>query len=140
MNAILFLRFIRRSCKPNAELRHCIEKGVLHLYIVSITSVEKNCELTIKHESHDLAAIGTTQIACACGRPDECTVNKTTIKKNGEVVAEVVRKRRGRRTISSSIPSPDIKSPVKEQPPTPICEPGELRFCITFSYLHVIHS
>lgn len=77
-------RFIRRSCKPNAELRHCIEKGVLHLYIVTIAQVERNCELKIKHESHDLAAIGTTQIACACGNPDECTVNKTTIKKNGD--------------------------------------------------------
>lgn len=79
-------RFIRRSCKPTAELRHCIEKGVLHLYIVTITQVDKNCELTIKHESHDLAAIGTTQIACACGNPEECTVNKSTIKKNGEAV------------------------------------------------------
>lgn len=78
-------RFIRRSCRPNAELRHCIEKGVLHLYIVSIINVEKNFELTIKHESHDLAAIGTTQIACACGNAEECLVNKSTIKKNGEV-------------------------------------------------------
>ena len=77
-------RFIRRSCKPNAELRHSIVKGVLHLYIVTITNVEKNVELTIKHESHDLAAIGTTHIACACGNVDECTVNRTTVKKNGD--------------------------------------------------------
>lgn len=77
-------RFIRRSCKPNAELRHCIEKGVLHLYIVTVVTVEKNLELTIKHESHDLAAVGTTHIACACGKSDECTVNKGPLKKNGE--------------------------------------------------------
>ncbi|KAL1494317.1 hypothetical protein ABEB36_009932 [Hypothenemus hampei] len=111
-------RFIRRSCKPNAELRHCIEKGVLHLYIVSIATVEKNCELTIKHESHDLAAIGTTHIACACGRPEECSVNKTTIKNNGEVSESVTRKRRGRRTISSNAQqSPNLKSPTREPPP-----------------------
>lgn len=79
-------RFIRRSCKPNAELRHCIEKGVLHIYVVSTASVDKNCELTIKHESHDLAAIGTTSIACACGNHNECTVNKSSIKKNGETL------------------------------------------------------
>lgn len=78
-------RFVRRSCKPNAELRHCIEKGVLHLYIVTVVEVEKNVELTIKHESHDLAAAGTTHIACACGKPDDCGVNKgTSIKRNGE--------------------------------------------------------
>lgn len=81
-------RFVRRSCRPNSELRHCIEKGVLHLYIVTITDVERNVELTIKHESHDLAAVGTTHIACACGSPDECLMNKTTgsvtMKKNGE--------------------------------------------------------
>ncbi|KAH1009288.1 hypothetical protein HUJ04_001663 [Dendroctonus ponderosae] len=114
-------RFIRRSCRPNAELRHCIEKGVLHLYIVCIASVEKNCELTIKHESHDLASVGTTHIACACGRPDECAVNKTTIKKNGD--ASEARKRRGRRTMSSSGPAFSLKSPLKEQPPSPAEEP-----------------
>lgn len=117
----MVFRFIRRSCRPNAELRHCIEKGVLHLYIVCIASVDKNCELTIKHESHDLASVGTTQIACACGRPDECAVNKTTIKKNGD--ASEARKRRGRRTLSSSGPAPSLKSPVKEQPASPEDEP-----------------
>ncbi|KAJ8973338.1 hypothetical protein NQ317_004650 [Molorchus minor] len=115
-------RFIRRSCKPNAELRHCIEKGVLHLYIVSITAVEKNSELTIKHESHDLAAIGTTQIACACGNPEMCTVNRSSIKKNGEA-PEVQRKRRGRRTTSTCLPEPEQPKVVKEEeqkaPPVP---------------------
>ncbi|CAG9760849.1 unnamed protein product [Ceutorhynchus assimilis] len=98
-------RFIRRSCKPNAELQHCIDKGVLHLYIVTIAPVPKNCELTLKHESHDLASIGTTQIACACGRPDECTVNETSIKNNGES-PEVPKKKRGRRANASNIPAP----------------------------------
>lgn len=49
-----------------------------------MVAVEKNCELTLKHESHDLAAIGTTHIACACGTPDDCLVNQTTLKKNGD--------------------------------------------------------
>ncbi|XP_018575451.1 uncharacterized protein LOC108914194 isoform X2 [Anoplophora glabripennis] len=116
-------RFIRRSCKPNAELRHCIEKGVLHLYIVSITTVERNCELTIKHESHDLAAIGTTQIACACGNAEQCAVNKSTIKKNNET-SELQRKRRGRRTVSSSLPEADPPKEVKEEPqPLPVVLP-----------------
>lgn len=93
-------RFVRRSCQPNAELRHCIEKGVLHLYIVTTASVDKNLELTIKHESHDLAVAGSTEVACACGNADRCTVNK--VKKNGENGANetIHRKRRGRRATS----------------------------------------
>ncbi|CAH1976738.1 unnamed protein product [Acanthoscelides obtectus] len=111
-------RFIRRSCKPNAELRHCIDKGVLHLYIVSTEIVEKNCELTIKHESHDLAAIGTSQIPCACGNAEECTVNKGTVKKNGEVTEVHSRKRRGRRTVSSNnAHEPETAKQLKQEPP-----------------------
>ncbi|XP_057663470.1 uncharacterized protein LOC130898292 isoform X1 [Diorhabda carinulata] len=115
-------RFIRRSCKPNAELRHCIEKGVLHIYVVSTMSVDKNCELTIKHESHDLAAVGTTSIACACGNPLECSVNNSSVKKNGETQEVPVRKRRGRRIVSASLPEPDPPKPLKEEPP-PIASP-----------------
>ncbi|XP_064211285.1 uncharacterized protein upSET isoform X2 [Tribolium castaneum] len=117
-------RFIRRSCKPNAELRHSIVKGVLHLYIVTIANVDKNVELTIKHESHDLAAIGTTHIACACGNPDECTVNRTSIKKNGEST-EMHKKRRGRRTTSVSLSSEyeTPNKPKKETLPQPLASP-----------------
>ncbi|XP_074029645.1 SET domain-containing protein upSET isoform X3 [Leptinotarsa decemlineata] len=120
-------RFVRRSCRPNAELRHCIEKGVLHIFIVSIAVVDRNCELTIKHESHDLAAIGTTRIACACGNQEECSVNKSTtttvntaVKKNGEAPELHSRKRRKRRTVSSNIPDLDSpKTPVEESLPAP---------------------
>ncbi|CAG9822140.1 unnamed protein product [Phaedon cochleariae] len=108
-------RFVRRSCRPNAELRHCIEKGALHIYLVTLTGVEKNGELTIKHETHDLAAIGTTSIACACGHPDECFVNKSTVKKNGDSSEMTGRKRRGRRTISSSLPEPEPPKPAVEE-------------------------
>ncbi|KAL3268938.1 hypothetical protein HHI36_008025 [Cryptolaemus montrouzieri] len=126
-------RFVRRSCKPNAELRHCIEKGVLHLYIVTLSAVDRNVELTIKHESHDLAAVGTTQIACYCGNMSECKINKTsTVKKNGDSTTEVQRKRKGRRTISSSMPSepetPPIK--VKEEPPLPPPPPSPPPPCL----------
>ncbi|KAF5306980.1 hypothetical protein FQR65_LT07203 [Abscondita terminalis] len=117
-------RFIRRSCKPNSELRHCIEKGVLHLYIVTIIHIEKNLELTIKHEAHDLAIIGTTHVSCACGNPSECGINKGSIKNNGETMNSVqsVRKRRGRRLTSITLditPEPTIPPQIpKEEPPT----------------------
>nr|CAI5865072.1 unnamed protein product [Callosobruchus analis] len=118
-------RFIRRSCKPNAELRHCIDKGVLHLYIVTTETVEKNSELTIKHESHDLAAIGTAQIPCACGKAEECAVNKVTVKKNGETPEVHCRKRRGRRTVSSSnVHEAEAVKQVEEPPPPPPTPPA----------------
>lgn len=108
-------RFIRRSCQPNAELRHCIEKGVLHLYIVTINTIDKNTELTIKHESHDLAAVGAAEIPCACGNAELCHLKA---RKNGENVFETNhRKRRGRRTTSISVENSNNTSvKVKEEP------------------------
>ncbi|KAI4460800.1 upset isoform a [Holotrichia oblita] len=110
-------RFVRRSCQPNAELRHCIEKGVLHLYIVTINSVDKNTELTIKHESHDLAAAGTAEIPCACGNVDSCNLKS---RKNGDVFESNHRKRRGRRTSSISVENTNNNAStvkIKEEPP-----------------------
>ncbi|KAK4876057.1 hypothetical protein RN001_012479 [Aquatica leii] len=118
-------RFIRRSCKPNSELRHCIEKGVLHLYIVTIINVEKNSELTIKHESHDLAIVGTTHVSCACGNPSECCINKGSVKNNGETpnISQTVRKRRGRRIASITLEPTEpivLQTPKEEPPPSPV--------------------
>ena len=38
-------RFCRRSSNFNAELRHVVDKGSLHLFIVTIKNVEKNQEI-----------------------------------------------------------------------------------------------
>ncbi|KAK5645040.1 hypothetical protein RI129_006340 [Pyrocoelia pectoralis] len=117
-------RFIRRSCKPNSELRHCIEKGVLHLYIFTLVAIEKNCELTIKHESHDLAVVGTCHVSCACGKSIECSVNKAAIKNESDCPDTnlAIRKRRGRRVASAT---PDVEpttllTPKEEPPPSPV--------------------
>ncbi|KRT80385.1 PHD finger motif containing protein, partial [Oryctes borbonicus] len=109
-------RFVRRSCQPNAELRHCIEKGVLHLYIVTINSIDKNTELTIKHESHDLAAVGTAEVPCACGNTDTCNLKS---RKNGDGILENNhRKRRGRRTSSLSVDNANnVPIKIKEELP-----------------------
>ncbi|MGH0167037.1 UNVERIFIED_CONTAM: hypothetical protein FKN15_060073, partial [Acipenser sinensis] len=40
-------RFIQRSCIPNAEVRHVMEEGMLHLYIYSIRSIPKGSEISI---------------------------------------------------------------------------------------------
>ena len=40
-------RFCRRSSNFNAELRHVLDKGSLHLFIVAVKNVEKNQEILL---------------------------------------------------------------------------------------------
>jgi hypothetical protein len=60
------------------QVRHCIEKGILHLYVVTISTIEKNYEITISHDgTQDAAALlnsggSPQQFLCACGNPKEC--------------------------------------------------------------------
>lgn len=71
-------RFVRRSCRPNAEIVHSIEKGTPHLYIVSLNTIRSSTEITIKHESHDLEALERGEIStptstiCGCGLIKDC--------------------------------------------------------------------
>ncbi|KAL5291139.1 KMT2E family protein [Megaselia abdita] len=103
-------RFVRRSCRPNACLKHTFVNGVLHLSIVALTKIMASTEITIRHEPHDLQAIENkqsmalnnayqnvsiqpTSTSCACGLIKECVFgvqtktvkeeksNKTTKKK-----------------------------------------------------------
>ncbi|XP_017754955.1 PREDICTED: uncharacterized protein LOC108547102 isoform X3 [Eufriesea mexicana] len=102
-------RFVRRSCKPNAEVKHCIEKGTLHLYIVTTTAIEKNAEITIRHEQHDLLLSPNPNgpmmpIVCACNNPRECQIvslNQLNRRGSNGALAENAdgreRRRRGRR-------------------------------------------
>ncbi|XP_032683308.1 uncharacterized protein LOC116849840 isoform X2 [Odontomachus brunneus] len=117
-------RFVRRSCKPNAEVKHCIEKGTLHLYIVTTTAIEKNAEITIKHEQHDLLLSpnpnsSTSPVVCACNNPRECqiaTSNQLNRRgSNGALVENAdgrERRRRGRRNTicEETEPAPAVPS------------------------------
>ncbi|XP_044727517.1 inactive histone-lysine N-methyltransferase 2E isoform X2 [Chrysoperla carnea] len=79
-------RFVRRSCKPNAEVRHCIEKGTLHLYLVSLNAIEKNTELTIRHDTYNVGSSTSNIMSCACSNPEQCSVNTTTQQQQSPVV------------------------------------------------------
>ncbi|KAM8973535.1 inactive histone-lysine N-methyltransferase 2E isoform 2-T2 [Pelodytes ibericus] len=66
-------RFIRRSCTPNAEVRHIIEEGTIHLYIYSISSIPKGAEITIAFD-FDYANC-KYKVDCACLKENpECPV------------------------------------------------------------------
>ncbi|EFN88544.1 Histone-lysine N-methyltransferase MLL5 [Harpegnathos saltator] len=126
-------RFVRRSCRPNAEVKHCIEKGTLHLYIVTTTAIEKNAEITIKHEQHDLLLSPNPNstalpVVCACSNPRECQIaTASQLNRRGSNGALVEnadgreRRRRGRRNTvcEETEPAPAVPSTsVTQSPPT----------------------
>ncbi|XP_062990244.1 inactive histone-lysine N-methyltransferase 2E isoform X3 [Elgaria multicarinata webbii] len=68
-------RFIRRSCTPNAEVRHAIEDGTIHLYIYSIQNIPKGTEITIAFD-FDYGNC-KYKVDCACLKENpECPVLK----------------------------------------------------------------
>ncbi|XP_026729716.1 uncharacterized protein LOC113495265 isoform X3 [Trichoplusia ni] len=110
-------RFVRRSCKPNAELQHCIVKGTLHVYLVTIGVIQSNTEITVGHD-----ADGSKQ-PCACGNPKHCKVNGLNTLASRKSVDYPPREKRSRnRCFSSSSPvspphAPAVTTPVKEFTP-----------------------
>lgn len=65
-------RFVRRSCRPNAEILHNIEKNVIHLYIVSKIKIMASTEITIAHDQNidpmtKTHSMSHTSTLCACG-------------------------------------------------------------------------
>lgn len=115
-------RFVRRSCKPNAELQHCIIKGTLHVYLYTISQIPSNTEITVGHDTN-----GSKQ-PCACGNPKHCKVNGLSPMLSRKSIDYPSREKRSRnRCSSSSSPlspplAPVLASPVKEYtcPVTPI--------------------
>ncbi|XP_063532750.1 uncharacterized protein LOC134743270 isoform X2 [Cydia strobilella] len=110
-------RFVRRSCKPNAELQHCIIKGALHVYLYTVGTIPSNTEITVGHDTN-----GSKQ-PCACGNPKHCKVNGLTSSLVARKTMEYPpREKRSRnRCSSSSSPAspplaPVLASPAKEYP------------------------
>ncbi|KAG5267597.1 hypothetical protein AALO_G00223520 [Alosa alosa] len=71
-------RFIRRSCTPNAEVRHVIEDGMLHLYIYSLRHISKGSEITIGFD-YDYGSC-KYKVDCACVKNHECPVLKHNLE------------------------------------------------------------
>ncbi|XP_063360824.1 uncharacterized protein LOC134649953 isoform X2 [Cydia amplana] len=110
-------RFVRRSCKPNAELQHCIIKGALHVYLYTIGSIPSNTEITVGHDTN-----GSKQ-PCACGNPKHCKINglSSSLVTRKSIDYPPREKRSRNRCSSSSSPAspplaPVLASPAKEYP------------------------
>ncbi|XP_041080254.1 histone-lysine N-methyltransferase SETD5-like isoform X4 [Polyodon spathula] len=68
-------RFIRRSCAPNAEVRHVIADGMIHLCIYGSTRITKDTEVTIgfDYEFNNC----NYKVDCACHKGNQnCPVQK----------------------------------------------------------------
>ncbi|XP_054289297.1 inactive histone-lysine N-methyltransferase 2E-like [Macrosteles quadrilineatus] len=121
-------RFVRRSCKPNAEVRHCIEKGVLHLYLVTTKAMDKNTEITLAM-GPGLVCASCLDNPCPAAVPLTSTDNHKILNglispnnNNNNVNTQISDKRRRgrRRTVSENL------SPPKASPkPTPKPQPSK---------------
>lgn len=38
-------RFARRSCKPNTEIKHAVQDGRLHIFLVAIENIDFSAEV-----------------------------------------------------------------------------------------------
>lgn len=61
-------RFTRRSCRPNAEIRHVVERGSLHLYLVATRDIEEAEEVTLALET----ANSTLDLVCCLSEEHDC--------------------------------------------------------------------
>lgn len=66
-------RFTRKSCSPNAEIRHMIFDGVVQLYLFALKDIGSNTEVTLGLD-FDYTA-GPHPVKCACGKKS-CPVKK----------------------------------------------------------------
>ncbi|XP_059367340.1 inactive histone-lysine N-methyltransferase 2E-like isoform X5 [Carassius carassius] len=87
-------RFIRRSCTPNAEVRHVIEDGMLHLYIYSLRSISKGSEFTIGFDYDYGSCKYKVDCACVKGNQD-CPVLKHNLEPTENLGSST--RRRGRK-------------------------------------------
>ncbi|XP_077567896.1 histone-lysine N-methyltransferase SETD5 isoform X7 [Stigmatopora nigra] len=71
-------RFIRRSCTPNAEVRHMFAEGMIHLCIYASSQITKDAEVTIGFD-YEFSSC-SYKVDCACHKGNQnCPVQKHII-------------------------------------------------------------
>ncbi|CAJ1051954.1 LOW QUALITY PROTEIN: histone-lysine N-methyltransferase SETD5 [Xyrichtys novacula] len=89
-------RFIRRSCTPNAEVRHMIAEGMIHLCIYAVSQITKDAEVTIGFDYEFNSC--NYKVDCACHKGNQnCPVQKHNLS-----------------------PRESLLSPASLPPPTPL--------------------
>ncbi|RXN24946.1 SET domain-containing 5-like isoform X1 [Labeo rohita] len=72
-------RFIRRSCTPNAEVRHMIAEGMIHLCIYAVAQISKDSEVTIGFDYEFSCCNYKVDCACHKGNQD-CPVQRHNLR------------------------------------------------------------
>ncbi|KAI5754809.1 hypothetical protein M8J77_011690 [Diaphorina citri] len=103
-------RFVRRSCKPNALMKHCIDKGSIHIYLTALYSIAKNSEVTVSYSS------GGNPDLCTCGDKNTCTAAEQKAKMYSERKHAAAS---SAATATDIAPEPVISPKVEVKPPPP---------------------
>lgn len=120
-------RFIRRSCTPNAEVRHMISEGMIHLCIFAVTQITKDSEVTIGFDYEFNSC--NYKVDCACHKGNQnCPVQKHNLSPldlpppaSGPAVpippgAETRRRRARRRELEGGAPMAGSDDSNQQQP------------------------
>ncbi|XP_075526869.1 uncharacterized protein LOC142558600 isoform X4 [Dermacentor variabilis] len=107
-------RFVRRSCRPSARVRHTFQEGLLRLFLVADRDLAPAEEITIPFDFDYRHCIH--RVTCACGQ-DDCLLHR---RKTSTAASPMERKQRGRRRSSSS----QVEAEVKEEGDAPQEEDG----------------
>ncbi|CAL4133750.1 unnamed protein product [Meganyctiphanes norvegica] len=68
-------RFARRSCNPNAEIRHVVERGSLHLYLVARQDIQESQEITIPMDT----ANSQLDLMCCSPLSHNCPASRSAV-------------------------------------------------------------
>ncbi|XP_022108494.1 histone-lysine N-methyltransferase 2E-like [Acanthaster planci] len=77
-------RFVRRSCSPNAEVRHYVENNMLHFCLFALLNISKKTEVTIGFDFNYMDC--SYPVLCACSKKN-CIVKRHLRKQNSQVTA-----------------------------------------------------
>nr|XP_033782061.1 histone-lysine N-methyltransferase SETD5 isoform X5 [Geotrypetes seraphini] len=125
-------RFIRRSCTPNAEVRHMIADGMIHLCIYAVAAIGKDAEVTIAFD-YDYSNCNY-KVDCACHKGNRnCPVQKRNPNMTElpppppvalSIGAETRRRKARRRELEQQGLVSDVVNQQQELPEVPAAETG----------------
>ncbi|XP_047203590.1 histone-lysine N-methyltransferase SETD5 isoform X3 [Girardinichthys multiradiatus] len=118
-------RFIRRSCTPNAEVRHMIAEGMIHLCIYAISQIAKDSEVTIGFDYEFNSC--NYKVDCACHKgnqncpvqkhnlsPMESFLNPSALVLPSPAVGAETRRRKAQRKELENCQAPDQQQEIKD--------------------------
>ncbi|XP_026162016.1 histone-lysine N-methyltransferase SETD5 isoform X2 [Mastacembelus armatus] len=120
-------RFIRRSCTPNAEVRHMIAEGMIHLCIYAVSQITKDAEVTIGFDYEFNSCNYKVDCACHKGnqncpvqkhnlRPKEGLLSPPSLRPPSPLVGAETRRRKARRKeLEGSLASDSNQTPDQHQ-------------------------